>query len=350
MNAEQSSATDTCVRRIAVLRPNRRLGNTLLLTPLVQELEARFPEARIEVVTACGAAPSLFQRFSQVSVANGLPTAMQRHPLRSLSALRNLRRLSFDLAIDPVPRSRTGRFLLGYVRARDRVGFAWGVPFRDRVLTHAGDPSKAPAHFAQSPIYLLRSAYPAGGEAAAEAAGPAPRLDLRLTEAERRDGERRLAATLGAVDAPGSPEWRSRPTVGIFAHATGEKRYPIGWWRQLIAGFRRQAPRVQMVEFVPEDGRPRLPGELPGVFTPDLRLLGATLAATSLVVIADGGVMHLAEAAGAQVLGLFKTTEPSRYGPSHAHSEALWARDASAEAVAERIRALLSGAARAAVG
>ena len=31
--------------RIVVLRPNHRLGNTVLLTPLICELEARFPGA-----------------------------------------------------------------------------------------------------------------------------------------------------------------------------------------------------------------------------------------------------------------------------------------------------------------
>jgi hypothetical protein len=42
------------------------------------------------------------------------------------------------------------------------------------------------------------------------------------------------------------------------------------------------------------------------------------------------------------VLGLFKTTEPARYAPQRSQSEWLLARDAHAEAVAARIRAVLS--------
>lgn len=336
------------VRRIAVLRPNHRLGNTLLLTPLIQELETRFPGAHIELVTSCNEAPSLFQCFSQVSVTHIFPASLIAHPLRVLRTLRALQRLPFDLAIDPIPHSRTGRRLLKMVQARDRVGFQWFVTQSDRILTHAANPRVvATAHFAQWPLYLVRAAY-LRDEAAAEEleAAPLP-LDLRLTEAERREGERRLAAALGTL---GSAEWRSGPRVGLFADATGDKGYPVGWWRQLVECFRRQASGVQLVEFVPRDGRPRLAGEVPGVHTPDLRLLGATLAATSLVVLADGGVLHLAEAAGAQVLGLFKTTNPSVYGPRRSRSEALLARDASAASVAERIRTLVCASPEAATG
>jgi ADP-heptose:LPS heptosyltransferase len=214
------------------------------------------------------------------------------------------------------------------------------------MLTHAADPREAPEHFTQGPIWLLRSAYL--GFNARELSDAAPRpMDLRLTPEEQRQGRERLAATLGVGPSPDSPEWRARPLVGIFANATGDKLYPADWWRQLIGSFR--GSQVQFVEIIPADGRPRLP-ELPGAFTPDLRLLAATLASTSLVVIADGGIMHLAEAAGASVLGLFRTTQPAKYAPLRAGSEALWARDLGVEAVAARVRELLAGAADRATG
>lgn len=320
------------VRSIAVLRPNSRLGNTLMLTPLIQELERRFPDAHIELVTSSGAAPSLFKRFPQVSARHIFPVIPSAHPLRVLRTLRALGRQSFDLAIDAVPHSRTGRFLLEHVEARDRLGFLWFVPPHDRILTHPVNPRVAPAHFSHWPVYLLRAGY-FGELAAAEELESVPvPLDLRLTEAERQAGERRLAATIGALGA-----------VGLFTDATGEKCYPVSWWRQLIDSLRRHAPEVPLVEFIPADRRARLGREVPGVYTPDLRLLGATLAATSLVVLADGGVLHLAEAAGARVLGLFKTSNPSWYGPRRSRSEVLLAHASSADTVAERIGALVRG-------
>jgi hypothetical protein len=51
--------------------------------------------------------------------------------------------------------------------------------------------------------------------------------------------------------------------------------------------------------------------------------------------------MHLVDAAGARVLGLFKTTEPSRYGPSRASSESLCASNDCSDRVAARVLAML---------
>jgi heptosyltransferase III len=343
----QVNSVATSVRRIAVLRPNHRIGNTLLLTPLVQELSARFPDAQIDVVTACSEAAAVFERYEGVSVLYTFPSHSYRHPLVVVALLLKLRRHPYDLAIDPMPRSRAGRFLLGWVRARDRVGYRWGVGWRDHALTQVADAAGAPRHFAHAPVHLLRIAYVVSMGQAPERALPLPSLDLRLTAAEQAAGKRRLdaalesAASAASVPAVAAGRARAHPTLAVFAHASGKKGFAIEWWRQLINAVRRCAPDVRLLEIVPADRQARLAGTIPALHTPELRLLGATLAAASLVVIPDGGVMHVAEAAGARVLGLFKTTNPSQYGPTRAGSEALWAAEASPEAVAERICVLL---------
>lgn len=331
MRDPDRSAKPGAVRRIVVLRPNHRIGNTLLLTPLMQELEARFPGAEIELVTAGGVARAVFARYPQVTALHAFPGKSYRHPGKVLRLLLNLRQQSYDLAIDPTTRSRAGRFLLRWVRARRRLGYAWGVPGKDRVLTDAVDPALAPPHHAEIPVYLLRSAFLAQGVPAAEAGAARVLMDIRLSEAERREGARELAAV------PGTERPEPHPTLGIFAHATGAKCLPPEWWRQLVDCLQARTPSIRLVEFLPEDARTRLNGVVPGTFTPELRMLGAKLAATSLVVIADGGVMHLADAAGASVLALFTTTAPSQYGPRGPGSESLMAANVAAEWVAERI-------------
>jgi len=180
MDGLESADNSLPVRRIAVLRPNHRLGNTLLLTPLVRELEARFPDAEIELVAAGVAAGAVFRQFTQVTAVHAFPAASYRHPSQVLSLLLTLKRRSFDMAIDPIPQSRSGRFLLGMIRARERVGYRWGVPGRDRMLTHAVDPATAPSHCAESPVHLLHAAYFPDAVRDANRAGLT--LDLRLTE------------------------------------------------------------------------------------------------------------------------------------------------------------------------
>jgi ADP-heptose:LPS heptosyltransferase len=337
MRDPETSAKPEAVRRIVVLRPNHRIGNTLLLTPLMQELEAQFPDARIELVTAGGVARAVFARYPQVTALHAFPGKSYQHPGKVLSLLMHLRRQSYDLAIDPTIRSRAGRFLLRFVRARRRLGYAWGESEKDRVLTDAIDPALAPAHHAEIPVYLLQSALRRLQAAAATPAVQAVPMDIRLSEAERREGALELEAVLGESHAG------QRPTLGLFAHATGAKCLPPEWWRQLVECLQARAPSIRLVEFLPEDARTRLDGIVPGTYTPQLRMLGAKLAASSLVVIADGGVMHLADAAGASVLALFKSTAPSQYGPRRAGSESLLANDITAESVAAHISARLLG-------
>jgi heptosyltransferase-3 len=339
MSAAETSTKPEAVRRIVVLRPNHRIGNTLLLTPLMQELEAQFPDARVDLVTAGGVARAVFARYPQVTAVHAFPGKSYQHPGKVLGLLLHLRRQRFDLAIDPTLRSRAGRFLLRLVHARRRLGYAWGEPGKDKVLTDIVDPASAPAHHAEIPVYLLQSAVHRLRAIGSQSAALFPTMDIRLSEAERREGRLDLEAVFR--DSPPEP----RPTLGLFAHATGAKCLPPEWWRQLVDSLQTRAPHIRLVEFLPDDARPRLGGIVPGTFTPQLRMLGAKLAATSLVVIADGGIMHLAEAAGAPVLALFKTTAPSQYGPRRAGSESLLASDMTAESVAAHISARLPGVA-----
>ena len=322
------------VRRIVVLRPIHRLGNALLLTPLVQELEACFPDAEIEIVTTGSVAHAVFERFPGVTAVHSFPCKSYRNPVRVVGLLLKLKLRSYDLAIDPNPHSRAGRFLLGQVNARVRVGFTWGVAGRDRMLTHAVFPALAPPHCAQSPVFLLRSVIRPGKAAGEGTQHTNVQLCLRLSASEKADGASRLTAAIGSLG-------ESRPVLGIFAHATGSKRFPVEWWVEVIAKLRARIPTLLLLEFIPADGLALLGGRIPALHTGDLRLLGATLAATSMVAIADCGVMHLADAAGARVLGLFKTTEPSRYGPGGPLSVALIASDESTDSVVARIQSAL---------
>jgi len=323
------------VRRIVVLRPNHRLGNALLLIPLIHELELRFPNSEIELVTAGMTARAIFEPFHRIRTIHVFPARSFRNPIGVLRILALLKSRQYDLAIDPVPRSKGGRFLLGQVRARRRIGFTWGAPGRDSMLTDPVAMTALPAEFALIPVHLLRSIMVSRRVANLHADVADSPLDLRLSESERLDGKRRLATTLGALDAA------PRPCIGIFAHATGEKSFSIDWWRNLIATLRSRMPALHIMEFLPLGHRAPLGEDVSAVFTPGLRLLGATLAATSLVVCADCGVMHLADAAGARVLGLFKTTEPACYGPRGARSESLKVTNACVDRVASRILEML---------
>src|SRR6218665_1893086 len=68
------------IKRVLISRPNHRLGNILLVTPLVQEIEAIWPDAEIDVFVGGGAAPSVFEQYKSVKKYIRLP----QKPFKSL--------------------------------------------------------------------------------------------------------------------------------------------------------------------------------------------------------------------------------------------------------------------------
>jgi hypothetical protein len=65
--------SNTKIKRILVSRPNHRLGNQLLVTPLLQELERLFPESKIDLFVKGGVSNEIFKNYSQVDTIISLP-------------------------------------------------------------------------------------------------------------------------------------------------------------------------------------------------------------------------------------------------------------------------------------
>lgn len=323
--------------RILVCKVSHTLGNTLMLTPLLQELEARYPGAEVDIVTRNGVARSLFEGYANVGRVHRLPAHGLRHPWRVVRTLRDLRAAAYDLAIDADPRSQTGRLLVNLVGARYSIGF---IGPGQQGHASIGVPMPPPRSVGQSalPVYLLRRAC---GDAR-EADVPAPAL--RLSVAERAAGARQLARVL----EPGRAGGRGRvpsgaPVVGIFANATGAKRLPGPWWDRFLSAFEHACPGVVLVEIVPMFGRSLLDHRYPAYFSSDVRRLAAVLSALAVHVSADCGVMHLANAAGPRTVGFFDGTPPADWGvagPGHAN---VYFAGRSPEQVAAEVAALVGG-------
>lgn len=287
------------IRRVLICRPNHRLGNLVLLTPLLQALQQLLPAAKVDVVAAGADAATLFRTYSNVGRVYALSRRLVRHPLQTARIAWQTRQARYDLVIDPCPGSQSSRWLAAIAHASHVVGANGGAsPGADVRLETAAAP---PLHMAKWPVYMLRRAI------AARDTGY-PTLDLRLAPAERRFGGRILRALIPA-DAG-----RSR-VVGVFADASGAKRYPQAWWMRCIDALQAQVPDVAVVEIEPPDGRSRLASRFPGFASRDVREVAAVISQMAWFISADCGVMHLACASGVPTLGLFSVTEVARYAP-----------------------------------
>jgi ADP-heptose:LPS heptosyltransferase len=298
----------TGIHRILICRATKTLGETLLLAPLLRELETTYPGAEVDLVTRCGAATQLFAAYPRLRRVVVLPPRMLGAPLRLWRILRRLRADAYDLAIDPYLWSHSDRSLVVHARARFSLGF--DSARKNGRLSHAVTAPDSVQHAAKLPVYLLRHAL---GTATAEnaAAQEYPLLDLRLREAERAVGAQTLAALLHAAGA-------SRPAIGVYAHATGVKRFERVWWDDFLALIQLRYPRHAIVEILPMDGKSQLADRYPAFYSSDPRALAAFASQLALIVSGDCGVMHLVSASGAPTAGIFVASDISGwnvYGP-----------------------------------
>ena len=289
------------LHRILVLRPNHRLGNILLLTPLLSELGRAFPGAEIDVLVA-GNSCDVLGLFLSVSHVHALPRYMVRHPARSIAMIAKLRRTHYDLGIDASTNSYSSRVALALVSPRYTIGESVGGDSKCQRATRT-----PPKHFAKLPVFLIRRAL--FGECGSAGAAYPP-LAIALAPLERAIG-RQIYESLDRS----TNTIRSRTTIGVFASATGAKCYSESWWLDYLTAMSAALHSCEIIEFVPADGRSRLSNRFPTYYSTDIRKLASVISNLTCFVSADCGVMHLASASGVPTIGLFSASDPSRYAP-----------------------------------
>lgn len=314
----------SAIRRILVCRPNHRLGNQVMLTPLIAELERAFPVATIDIIVAGDMGRDLFQSFRQVVNVYRLPRRMVRHPVATLRTILRIRRAHYDLAIDPCEASQSGRLLLSVSCASRVIGIPAKSPNGD-----SNEPvldGEAPLHMAQWPVFLLRNAL----RDATRSGTPYPLMTIGLNETECKQGRE-------AIDllVPTESDSDARILVGVFADATGAKRHEQAWWLRFFDELKAQHAEYTIVEIAPPDGHSRLSSRFPIFSSPNPRIVAAVISSMACFICADGGVMHLASASGTPTIGLFSVTTAASYAPYGGHNVSIETDGKTPEAVAQ---------------
>ncbi|MGA9423229.1 MAG: glycosyltransferase family 9 protein [Rhodanobacteraceae bacterium] len=316
----------TGIHRILVCRSIKSLGSSLLLTPLLQELGKYYPGAEIDVVTRSPVAQDIYGAYFSVSGIIRLPKAPLSHPLQTMRALSEMKRIHYDLVIDPDPDSQSGRFLALRANATWSLGFVG--PNKSGTVTHGIVLPEESRHRAKFPVVLLRSAI---GDGISDE--PCPPIDIRLSAIERRRGR----AALAGLTADRSDSGKHKPCIGIFANATGPKRLGHAWWIRFLDAFEPQVTDHALVEILPAFGESLLDSRYPGYFSSDLRKLASVIGALDFYISADCGIMHLACAAGTPTAGIFTVTDVGEWGPYGDTNHAIDARSLAPEQAAQRV-------------
>ena len=296
----------TGVRRVLLVRPNFRIGNMLLTTPLVLAARERFPDADLEVLVG----------DTTVSLLGGLPIdavhcVSRFHvlfPWRFVALFRRLRRNHFDVAIAASTGSFSGGFYTFLSGARYRIGSAgraerfFNVRLPRPRVAHAYD--SAPA-FARS----LGASCP-----------DRPIYRVSRTENVEAYG---ILRDLGLADSE-----TVRPFVALFVGGHLRKRSPQRLWIAVARALERL--EITFIIFLgPEEVafarrlRAELSPSVRIVLPQTLRIFAALLAKARLILTPDSGPMHLAVALGVPTITLLQTKTSEFYRPRGADDQAL---------------------------
>ncbi|MCB0383570.1 MAG: lipopolysaccharide heptosyltransferase family protein, partial [Psychroserpens sp.] len=167
------------IKKILIIRPNHRLGNLLLTTPLIQEITDTFPNCDIDILVKGNMAPTLYQNFSNINNYIVLPRKPFKELITYAKVWLSVKSKSYDLVINAVKDSSSGKLLTGFANAKLKVY----DDIEDDIERQVPDSF----HIAKNPIYALRMylaklGYPKNDR-------PIPLLDMKLSAAEIEEGQ-----------------------------------------------------------------------------------------------------------------------------------------------------------------
>jgi heptosyltransferase III len=318
------------VATVLVCRINGRLGNAVFLTPLIDRIHALFPDAVIDLAMSFPQAESLLKKKPGVRQVIAFPHKGVDMLWRYVAAVRRMRATHYDVVIDPTPESTGGRIVLSLSRARYRIGYANGSQWAP--LTHAIPEFPDRMHQGAVPVYLLCNVL--GVPFQPEDV----RLSLSLQPSEVEAGRAAVARALQRKSAPAASS--TRPTFGFFAHGTGSKPMERSWWVAFWKAFLELEPTALPVEFLPGATTAPTDDRFAVLHLKSVREVTAAIATTRMFISADTGPMHLASSTPTPTVGLFKTSDPTLYGPLKTNDLVVDVRDCPPWLAAQKCHAL----------
>lgn len=321
-NSSENIFQDTNIRRILISRPNQRLGNLLLITPLLQEIAAVYPQCKIDLFVKGGVAPQIFRNYDTIDTIIELPKKPFKEPFRYLKSWLKIRTTSYDLAINVDKVSSSGRLSVRFSRARFKL-------FGDSLNESIGLMYFDFKHIAKAPVYNFRFA--GLQENIFDKSDKVPYLDLKLDHSEILNGRKILQSLV--------PE--NTKVISLFTYATGSKCHSVEWWEEFYEKVRLHFLDYTIIEILPVENISQIGSKALTYYSRDIREIGSVIANTSVFIGADSGIMHLASASKIPVIGLFNVTNPLKYSPYNHNSLGIETADNDIENIIEVLETIL---------
>tara|TARA_B100000963_G_C22516364_1_gene620862 strand:- start:29 stop:1072 length:1044 start_codon:yes stop_codon:yes gene_type:complete len=282
----------TQVRKILITRPNHRLGNNLLLTPLIKEVIVIFPNAEIHLFLMGNIGDSVFDNYKDVKKIIKLPRKPFKNLLDYFSCWSSLFKYNYDLAINANRVSSSGKLAVKLSRSRYKF-----FNIINKELSKIEDYS----HNAKNPIYNLR--YHLKNQID-RVNYEIPKLDIKLRGYEIQNGEKLLKSIFND----------NKPVISIFTYATADKCYSKEWWKNLYSKIKIFENKYNILEILPMENISQINFAAKSYYSNDIREIASVMHNVKLFIGADSGMMHLAHSSNVTTIGLFSVTEKEFYG------------------------------------
>ncbi len=280
------------IKRILITRPNHRLGNQLLISPLVKEVHECFPNATIDLFLKGNLGLVIYKNYPYIGQIICLPKQHFKKLHQYLYAWAKLKTKYYDLVINAEASSSSGRLSTKVARSQHKFfGF-------ERELNLFKNPDAV--HISKYPVYSLR--YFLNQNSIEK---PLPDLEIKLSKDELNLGKELLKKFADL----------SKPTICLYTYATGEKCFKKTWWSNFYNALENTFPEFNIIEALPVENISSLGFKIPAFYSQNIRELAAFISQTSVFITGDCGIMHLASATNTPTIGLFNITDKAMYGP-----------------------------------
>lgn len=291
------------IKRILISRPNHRLGNLLLITPLVQDVITTFPDCKIDLFVKGGLAPIVFKNYTNINNIIELPKKPFKHLIDYFQVWTKIKRQRFDIVINVDKGSSSGRLSAKFANAKYKFFGETDETLRSKHNDYE--------HIAKYPVYEFRSFLTKLGFRENE--NPVPSLDLKLSLSELAEGKKIVDKIV----------LNNIKTISIFTYATDDKCYSESWWEEFYERLKTEYQNYNIIEVLPVENISKIGFKAPTFYSKDIREIGSVIANTCIFIGADSGIMHLASAVQTPTVGLFSRSNQNTYLPYNNNSVAI---------------------------
>ena len=306
------------IKRVLISRPNHRLGNMLLITPLLQEVTAAFPNCKIDLFVKGGVAPILFENYNHIDFIIKLPKKHFNNLLDYFKGWISLRKHHYDLVINGDKNSSSGRLSTKFAKGTFKI---YGDIDEAETSKHQDF-----IHISKYPVYNLRQFLLKIGIYRTNL--PMPLLDLKLSELEISNGKQ----TLNSITQ------NDKKSLALYTFATADKCFSEAWWNDFYQKLLKEFPDYNIIEVLPVENVSQIGFKAPTFYSKDIREIAAVFANTTMYIGADCGIMHLASSALITTVGLFSRDNLTIYEPYGNNSIGINTNENDADAIVLSIK------------